>query len=167
MVSYTPKVKEAHAFREISQDFTTPEEIFREAIANSLDAYGRRIWLRTSVENRRGRETVLIDLSDDGIGMNIDTIGAFFNLSDSVKPKANWMSDTVRRMTGYKGHGTIRPCFSRTGLHRSTAIGREGQIVGIHECMHSGIFRMFRDPVVEPLDWHEIASEPEAVSLFR
>jgi hypothetical protein len=84
----------------------TPEEIFREAIANSLDAYGRRIWLRTNVENRRGRETVLIDLSDDGMGMNLETIKAFFNLSDSVKPKAKGMSGTVRRMTGYKGHGT-------------------------------------------------------------
>jgi hypothetical protein len=78
MVSYTPEVKQAHAFREISQDFTTPEEIFREAIANALDAYARTIWLRTSVENRRGRGTVLIDLSDDGIGMNSDTIKAFF-----------------------------------------------------------------------------------------
>jgi hypothetical protein len=38
MSPYTPRVKEAHAFREISMDFTKPEEIFREAIANSLDA---------------------------------------------------------------------------------------------------------------------------------
>ena len=59
MPSYTPEVMQAHAFREISQDFTTPEEIFREAIANSLDAYARRIWLRASVEERRGREMVL------------------------------------------------------------------------------------------------------------
>ena len=57
MADYTPRVVEAHAFREISLDFTTPAEIFRESIANSLDAYARRIWLRTSVENRRGRET--------------------------------------------------------------------------------------------------------------
>ena len=86
MSSYIPEIKQAHAFREISQDFTTPEEIFREGIANSLDAYARRIWLRTSVEDRRGRETVLIDLTDDGNGMNVDSIKAFFNLSDSVKP---------------------------------------------------------------------------------
>ncbi len=50
MVVYTPEVKNAHAFREVSRDFTTPEEIFREAIANSLDAYAERIWLRTTVE---------------------------------------------------------------------------------------------------------------------
>src|SRR5882724_3007319 len=106
MVEYTPEVKQAHAFREISQDFTTPEEIFREAVANSLDAYARRIWLRTSVEDRRGRETVLIDLSDDGIGMNADSIKAFFNLSDSVKPKSTPEGKAARKMTGYKGHGT-------------------------------------------------------------
>ena len=64
MAQYTPKVKEAHAFLEISQDFTTPAEIFRESIANSLDAYARRMWPRAVVENVRGRETVFIDLSD-------------------------------------------------------------------------------------------------------
>lgn len=88
MSEYTPQVKEAHAFREISLDFTTPAEIFREAIANSLDAYARRIWLRTGVEQRRGRETVLIDICDDGIGMDAKGVEAFLNLSNSVKPTA-------------------------------------------------------------------------------
>lgn len=106
MASYTPEVKQAHAFREISQDFTTPEEIFREAIANALDAYAHRIWLRVAVEDRRGREMVLIDLSDDGIGMNIESIKAFFNLSDSVKPTSPPAGRRERKMTGYKGHGT-------------------------------------------------------------
>jgi len=106
MTEYFPTVKQAHAFREISQDFTTPEEIFREAVANSLDAYARRIWLRTSVEESRGLEMVLIDLSDDGIGMNADTIQAFLNLSDSVKARSAPIGKTARKMTGYKGHGT-------------------------------------------------------------
>jgi hypothetical protein len=105
MSQYIPRVKEAHAFREISLDFTTPAEIFREAIANSLDAYARRIWLRTGVEQRRGRETVLIDICDDGLGMNANGVEAFLNLSDSVKSKAP-TGKLARRMTGYKGHGT-------------------------------------------------------------
>jgi hypothetical protein len=106
MSEYTPQVKEAHAFREISLDFTTPAEIFREAIANSLDAYARRIWLRTGVEQRRGRETVLIDICDDGIGMDAKGVEAFLNLSDSVKPTAPPTGKLLRKMTGYKGHGT-------------------------------------------------------------
>jgi hypothetical protein len=106
MQKYTPIVKAAHAFREISHDFTTPEEIFRESIANSLDAYAKRIWLRVAVESRRGRETVVIDLSDDGIGMNESTVRSFFNLSDSIKPGYPSVGETPRRMTGYKGHGT-------------------------------------------------------------
>jgi hypothetical protein len=106
MAQYTPKVKEAHAFLEISQDFTTPAEIFRESIANSLDAYARRIWLRAIVEDVRGRETVFIDLSDDGMGMNADSIKAFLNLSDSRKPKEPPSGKSAREMTGYKGHGT-------------------------------------------------------------
>ncbi len=106
MENYTPIVKEAHAFREISQDFTTPAEIFRESIANSLDAYARQLWLRTSVENRRGRETVVIDLTDDGTGLNEGTIKAFLNLSDSLKAERPPKGSARRRMTGYKGHGT-------------------------------------------------------------
>src|SRR5437762_13435439 len=106
MSQYIPRVKEAHAFREISLDFTTPAEIFREAIANSLDAYARRTWLRTSVEQRRGRETVLIDICDDGIGMNASGVEAFLNLSDSVKSNTPPTGRSPRRMTGYKGHGT-------------------------------------------------------------
>jgi hypothetical protein len=106
MQKYTPIVKEAHAFHEISHDFTTPEEIFRESIANSLDAYAKRIWLRVAVENRRGRETVVIDLSDDGIGMNESTVRSFLNLSDSIKPSNPPVGKTPRRVTGYKGHGT-------------------------------------------------------------
>jgi Histidine kinase-, DNA gyrase B-, and HSP90-like ATPase len=106
MSPYTPRVKEAHAFREISMDFTKPEEIFREAIANSLDAYARRIWLRISVEGRRGRETVLIDISDDGTGMNVKGVEAFLNLSDSIKADAPPAGKSRRRMSGYKGHGT-------------------------------------------------------------
>ena len=106
MTQYTPVVKEAHAFREIRLDFTTPAEIFRKSIANSLDAYARRIWLRTSVEDRRARETVIIDLVDDGIGLNENTIKAFLNLSHSVKPATPPLGNPARRMTGYKGHGT-------------------------------------------------------------
>lgn len=103
---YTPHVKEGHAFREISRDFTTPAEIFREAIANSLDAYAQMIWLRVTVELRRGRETVVIDLVDDGLGMNAESVKAFLNLSDSQKPTTGPDGMPARRMTGYKGHGT-------------------------------------------------------------
>lgn len=103
--SYTPEVKPGHAFREISQDFSKPAEIFREAIANSLDAYAQNIWLRVQVATIKAREKVIICLCDDGIGMTVDTIKAFLNLSDSSKPDAP-AGMAKRRMTGYKGHGT-------------------------------------------------------------
>jgi hypothetical protein len=103
---YIPLVKEGHAFREISQDFSKPAEIFREAIANALDAYAKRIWLRVQVEKSRGRDKVCIYLSDDGIGMTDESIKAFLNLSDSHKPTDAPAGMEKRRMTGYKGHGT-------------------------------------------------------------
>ena len=104
--AYTPVVKEGHAFREISQDFSKPAEIFREAIANALDAYALNIWLRVRVVAIRGRDKVVIHLADDGIGMNKESVKAFLNLSDSSKPTAPPRGMPVRRMTGYKGHGT-------------------------------------------------------------
>ncbi len=105
-VEYTPEVMPGHAFREISQDFAKPAEIFREAIANSLDAYAKNIWLRVQVINVKSREKVVISLSDDGIGMTIDGIKSFLNLSDSRKPDTAPAGMVKRRMTGYKGHGT-------------------------------------------------------------
>lgn len=103
---YTPIVKQGHAFLEISKDFSRPAEIFREAVANSLDAYAKNLWLRVHVESRRGKETVIIDLCDDGIGMTRDKIESFLNLSDSHKPDAPPPGMARRRMSGYKGHGT-------------------------------------------------------------
>jgi hypothetical protein len=38
--------------------------------------------------------------------MNSNSIKAFLNLSDSVKPKAPPIGKSAREMTGYKGHGT-------------------------------------------------------------
>jgi hypothetical protein len=105
-IFYTPTVKEGHAFFEISKDFSRPAEIFREAIANALDAYARNIWLRVQVESRRGREVVIIDLCDDGIGMARENVESFLNLSDSEKPDVPPSGMSKRRMTGYKGHGT-------------------------------------------------------------
>src|SRR5581483_7515778 len=127
MPQYVPQVKEAHAFREISLDFTTPAEIFREAIANALDAYARRIWLHVFVEDRRGRETVLIDICDDGIGMNAQGVEAFLNLSDSIKPEAP-AGRLQRRMTGYKGHGT-KIYYNSEGIELLTYDGVSAPVV--------------------------------------
>lgn len=104
--TYTPEVKAAHAFREISHDFGTPAEIFREAIANSLDAYATNIWLRVEVQKSKGKDVVVISIADDGTGMSLDTIKSFLNLSDSIKPDNPPGDMTPRRMSGYKGHGT-------------------------------------------------------------
>ena len=41
-----------------------------------------------------------------GIGMTVETIKAFLNLSDSAKPDVAQDGMVRRRMTGYKGHGT-------------------------------------------------------------
>ena len=102
----TPEVKAAHAFKEISLDFEKPAEIFREAIANSMDAYATTIWLRARVRPDRGKELVTIDMADDGIGMSAATIKRFLDLSDSEKPSAPPKGVSARKMTGYKGHGT-------------------------------------------------------------
>ena len=40
--SYTPKVNVAKELSEISKDFTSPRELIRETLANSLDASVRQ-----------------------------------------------------------------------------------------------------------------------------
>jgi hypothetical protein len=46
---------------------------------------------------------VVFLFSDNEIGTNAETIEAFFDLSDSRKPKAPVQDLSGRRMTGYKG----------------------------------------------------------------
>lgn len=91
---YKPKVKEISLFREIAQNMVNPLEILREAISNSHDAEAKSI---TIIIFRNTAGKFVLEIQDDGKGMNLKNIHRFFNLGDSNKSKLG---------IGEKGLGT-------------------------------------------------------------
>jgi hypothetical protein len=99
MASRTPQVNHVNEFLEISNDFTNPLEIIREAISNSFDAKAQNITLTFDVVNIDGEQTFRITIRDDGEGMNSDDLIHFFDLGNSKRRHD-------RTTIGEKGHGT-------------------------------------------------------------
>jgi len=95
-----PKVNESAEFLEIASDFGDPMELFREALHNAYDWGASEFKILINVEEIAGQDKLVIDLIDNGCGMDKDTIvNNFWNLGDS-KSKNNHKS------IGEKGHGT-------------------------------------------------------------
>ena len=95
----TPKVNEVKEFIEIANDFSNPLDLVREAISNSFDACASRIEICFSTVSERGEDILLIELNDNGEGMDRKGLQSFFDLGNSLRrgePKT----------IGEKGHGT-------------------------------------------------------------
>ncbi|EMT45809.1 ATP-binding protein [Anoxybacillus flavithermus] len=97
--NYIPQVFVAKELREISRDFTRPEEMIREAISNSMDAQASEIKIAAYTDITYGEEELVVEIRDDGIGMDKDALKGFFDLGRSTK-RGN--KDKI----GEKGHGT-------------------------------------------------------------
>jgi hypothetical protein len=97
--SFVPSVNEVQEFIEIAGDFANPLELVREAISNAFDAKAKHLAISFWVEKESGEDVLVISLEDDGIGMNDQTIRAFFDLGNSSN-RGN--TETI----GEKGHGT-------------------------------------------------------------
>ncbi len=94
-----PRVNEAKEFLEIAKDFKDSKEIIREALSNSWDANADKVdisFTLAPIPGTRRRRTI-VEISDDGDGMNEEEIQYFFNLGDSHKAAGS---------IGTKGHGT-------------------------------------------------------------
>lgn len=94
-----PAVDAVREFLEIAGDFTNPLEVVREAISNALDADATRISLEFSQPKEAGALILLINIEDDGTGMDEAGLQSFFDLGNSSK-----RGDTTT--IGEKGHGT-------------------------------------------------------------
>ena len=89
------KVNQVSLYREIAKNLVNPLEVIREAISNSHDALAKEIMIkidRTSQTNK-----IIIEISDDGNGMDEMGFERFFNLGDSQK---------LQNLIGQKGLGT-------------------------------------------------------------
>lgn len=82
MEKYKPQVNDISLFREIAQNIVNPLEILREGLSNSHDAEAKNI---TIIVSRSSLGKFLIEIQDDGKGLNMNDIHRFFNLGDSIK----------------------------------------------------------------------------------
>lgn len=104
--SRRPKVDEAREFLEITRDFTDPREAIREAISNAIDWGGTEIQVTVREDRSRPDEELVIEIEDNGIGLDERRLDAFFDLGRSTATESEEPSRPTQRMIGYKGHGT-------------------------------------------------------------
>jgi len=96
-------VNEAYEFLQIINDFDNPLQIFREALQDSYDSLADTIICKVDIQKSVGREYLIIEVIDNGQGLERDKVKHFFDLANSTKIG----DDFVRHgaMVGYKGHG--------------------------------------------------------------
>lgn len=94
-----PEVNKVKEFIEIANDFSNPLDLVREAISNSFDAFATKIEILFSTTLERGEDVLLIEIMDNGDGMNKEGLQSFFDLGNSLR-KGD--PNTI----GEKGHGT-------------------------------------------------------------
>lgn len=82
MQIFTPIIRDVSLFKEIANNVVNPLEVIREAISNSYDAEAKQISIIVS-RNMDGK--FILEIQDDGRGMDLCSVQRFFNLGDSKK----------------------------------------------------------------------------------
>lgn len=99
-IELKPSVNAEAEFLEIASDFGNPLEIIREAISNSFDASATNIRISFEVEEVDGASSLVIEIEDNGAGMDEQVISRdFWGLGFS---RSRGDKDKI----GEKGHGT-------------------------------------------------------------
>ena len=104
--TFEPKVNPASEFLEISNDFTNPKEILREAISNTFDAKAKVIKISAAINKSTGVDELVLKFTDDGEGMTSDLLENFFGLGFSRHQEKNSAGEKISNAIGEKGHGT-------------------------------------------------------------
>ncbi len=105
------EVNENHVFVEIIQNKSYPLEILREAISNAHDYKATEMEIIAAVKTIKGKRRLIINITDNGTGMDIDGLKRFAGLgfSESYDNKQN---NNGADLIGEKGHGTLLYFFS-------------------------------------------------------
>ena len=98
----TPGVDQSREFLEIANDFANPLDIVREAISNAYDAKAKDMSIRFDVIQKYGEYVLRITIQDDGEGMNLKGLQAFFDLGNSTRRDHRTQDPTL---IGEKVHG--------------------------------------------------------------
>lgn len=100
----TPKVISEHVFLNIARDFCRPLDSIREAISNAVDFHATEIRIKVWEDKKMPGGELVIEISDNGDGMDERRLEAFFNLGDSTHIGED--GTKLDECTGEKGHGT-------------------------------------------------------------
>src|SRR4030043_232669 len=99
-----PKVIEERAYLNIARDFTRPLDAMREAISNAMDFHATEVRIKVWENKKMPGGELVIEVQDNGDGMEEASLEAFFNLGDSthIDEDGTKLEDSI----GEKGHGT-------------------------------------------------------------
>lgn len=100
----TPTVVAERAFLNVVRDFTRPLDAIREAISNALDFHADRVYIKVWEDKKMPGGELVIEIEDNGDGMEVIGLEAFFNLADSTHIAED--GTKLEESVGEKGHGT-------------------------------------------------------------
>ena len=98
------KINKGYELYQIITDFGEPLEIFREAFQNSIDSEATELYCRVYDENLISGNNLIIEIYDNGFGLEKSKANVFFDLANSTKIDENKIP--ISGKLGYKGHGT-------------------------------------------------------------
>lgn len=98
------KVNKGYELYQIITDFGEPLEIFREAFQNAYDEGATVVFCRVYEKQKLSGTELIIDIWNNGEGLEKERVKCFFDLANSSKIDENRMP--VKGKLGYKGHGS-------------------------------------------------------------
>lgn len=102
----TPVAKKERVFLEIVDNFTDSRDVIREAISNALDWNASNIEVTVYEDATRPDSELVIEITDDGCGLNRERFEAFWNLADCPGLQRDRFGRKLGSRVGEKGHGT-------------------------------------------------------------
>ena len=106
MLTRIPHVEDANEYLEIARDFVNPRDAIREGISNALDWGATKIWVTVKEDRSRPDEELVLEISDNGVGIDETRLEAFFDLGRSTVSEPVQQDAVGVPKIGYKGHGT-------------------------------------------------------------
>ncbi len=98
------KVSKGYELYQIITDFGDPLEIFREAFQNAYDEGATSVFCRVYEKQKLSGTELIIDIWNNGEGLEKERVDCFFDLANSSKIDKNRMP--IQGKLGYKGHGS-------------------------------------------------------------
>lgn len=162
MLTRTPTVNDAHEYLEITRDFVDPRDAIREGISNALDWGATEVRVTVSEDQTRPGEELIIEIVDNGIGLDETRLESFFDLGRSMVSEVDQPGLRSVWKIGYKGHGTKTFFNSR----QIDVFSNSGECT-VYAIMDSPLQKLMSDEV-PPYDYTvELRSNEETATTVK